>query len=247
MPVALVHGVPETDRLWEPLRAHLRRDDVVALRLPGFGCPRPEGFAATKEAYVAWLADALAELGQSGPIDLVGHDWGGGLVVRLVSLHPELVRSWVTDAAALADPAYEWHENAKMFQTPELGEELLAGLVALSGEEQAQTMAAFGAPEGRSQGLTGIDQTMADCILALYRSAVDVGTEWEPGFKDVPRPGLVVVPSDDAFLPAANTRAAAARAGARLAELPGRGHWWMLEDPEQAAELLHDFWAGLPA
>ncbi|MDP8930908.1 MAG: alpha/beta hydrolase, partial [Actinomycetota bacterium] len=48
MPAVLVHGVPETPVVWGPLRSHLRRSDIVALRLPGFGCPPPEGFGATK-------------------------------------------------------------------------------------------------------------------------------------------------------------------------------------------------------
>jgi len=80
MPVVFVHGVPETPEVWGPLRSKLSRDDVVALQLPGFGCARPEGFGATKEEYVAWLVAELERLQGADPIDLVGHDWGGGLV-----------------------------------------------------------------------------------------------------------------------------------------------------------------------
>ena len=122
MPTVLVHGVPETPALWDPLRAHLRRDDVVALQLPGFGCQRPPGFGATKEEYVSWLVAELERLVADGPIDLVGHDWGGGFVVRLVSTRADLVRSWATDAAGLGDPLFEWHELAKVWQTPGAGE-----------------------------------------------------------------------------------------------------------------------------
>ena len=86
MPAVLVHGVPETAEVWDPLRGELARDDVVALRLPGFGCPWPDGFGATKEEYAAWLVAEVAAL--DGPVDLVGHDWGGGLVNRLVSTRP---------------------------------------------------------------------------------------------------------------------------------------------------------------
>src|SRR3954449_10444115 len=98
MPVVFVHGVPEIPILWDSLRSHLQRDDVVTVQLPGFGCPRPDGFGATKEEYVAWLVGELERLASQGPIDLVGHDWGGGFVVRVVSTRPDLVRSWVTDA-----------------------------------------------------------------------------------------------------------------------------------------------------
>jgi pimeloyl-ACP methyl ester carboxylesterase len=59
MPVVLVHGVPETPALWDPLRSELQRQDVEALQLPGFGCPRPDGFGATKEEYVEWLVGEL--------------------------------------------------------------------------------------------------------------------------------------------------------------------------------------------
>ena len=31
MPVVLVHGNPETDAIWDELRTHLGRDDVIAL------------------------------------------------------------------------------------------------------------------------------------------------------------------------------------------------------------------------
>jgi pimeloyl-ACP methyl ester carboxylesterase len=76
MPAVFVHGVPETPAIWDGLRSCLRREDVIALQLPGFGCARPDGFAATKEAYVAWLVAALEPISAQGPIDLVGHDWG---------------------------------------------------------------------------------------------------------------------------------------------------------------------------
>ena len=70
MPAVFVHGVPETPAVWDGLRSHLHRDDVIALQLPGFGCPRPDGFGATKEEYVAWLVDELERIKPQGPIDL---------------------------------------------------------------------------------------------------------------------------------------------------------------------------------
>ena len=105
MPAVLVHGVPETPAIWNQLRSHLSRDDVVTLQLPGFGCARPQGFGSTKEEYVDWLVDQLATLQAEGPIDLVGHDWGGGFVLRLVSTRPDLVRSWVVDIAGMGHEA----------------------------------------------------------------------------------------------------------------------------------------------
>lgn len=245
MPAVFLHGVPETSAVWEPLLEHLHRDDVDATSLPGFGCARPAGFGATKDEYVAWLTREVEARRAEGPIDLVGHDWGGGFVVRLVSTRPELVRSWVTDAAAVGDVDFAWHEFARIWQTPGAGEEFFEQQLAVPAEQRAGLFEQFGVPRERAVAMTRVDRTMADCILALYRSAVDVGREWGPEFRAVPAPGLVVVPSDDPFLPADRARTAAAAAGAKVAELPGLGHWWMLQDPARGAAVLEDFWASL--
>jgi pimeloyl-ACP methyl ester carboxylesterase len=246
MTTVLVHGVPETSEVWDALRSELSRHDVVTPRLPGFGAPRPDGFGSTKEEYVAWLVGELETLASDGPVDLVGHDWGGGFVVRVVSTRPDLVRSWVTDAAGIGDPGFEWHDFAKIWQTPGEGEEFFAQQLAATPEERGTVFEMFGVPHNRAVSLAGwADETMAESILALYRSAVHVGTEWGPEFKDIPKPGLVVVPSEDPFLSAEGARSAAGAAGAAVAALDGIGHWWMLQDPGRGARMLEEFWSTL--
>src|SRR3982074_2176716 len=146
MPAVLVHGVPETPAIWDPVRSHLGRDDVVALQLPGFGCARPDGFGATKEEYVTWLEGELDGLQAQGPIDLVGHDWGGGFVVRLGRTRPGPLRAGASDAAGLGDPDFEWHEFAKIWQTPGAGEEFFDQQLAQSAEERASVFELFGVP-----------------------------------------------------------------------------------------------------
>jgi pimeloyl-ACP methyl ester carboxylesterase len=244
MPAVFVHGVPETPAVWGPLSELLSRHDVVTVQLPGFGCPRPDGFAATKEEYVDWLVGELERIAPEGPIDLVGHDWGGGFVVRVVSTRPDLVRSWVTDAAGIGDVNFEWHEFAKIWQTPGAGEEFFDNQLAQPADQQGAVYEMFGVPAERAAAMGSWgDRTMADCILALYRSAVDVGRQWGPDFRDVPAPGLVLIPSDDAFLSADGARSSAKLAGAAVAELDGIGHWWMLQDPARGAAVLEEFWA----
>jgi pimeloyl-ACP methyl ester carboxylesterase len=93
--------------------------------------------------------------------------------------------------------------------------------------------------------MEGLDATMAACILDLYRSAVDVGKEWAPDFVDIPKPGLVLIASEDPFLAVAQAKSAAARVGARVAPLDGVGHWWMLQDPVRSAAALREFWSSV--
>jgi pimeloyl-ACP methyl ester carboxylesterase len=145
MTAVFVHGVPETPAVWHGLLAALGRPDTVTLSLPGFDTARPAGFGATMDEYAAWLAAELERLGD--PVDLVGHDWGGGFVVRVVSTRPGLVRSWVTDAAGVGDAGFEWHDFAKIWQTPQAGEDVgkqwgpdfaaipAPGLVIIPGED----------------------------------------------------------------------------------------------------------------
>lgn len=244
MPAVLVHGVPETSALWDGLVPLLGRDDVVTLQLPGFGTPRPAGFGATKEEYVDWLVGQLESRRGDGPIDLVGHDWGGGFTVRLVSIRPDLVRSWVTDGAGLGDIEFEWHDFAKIWQTPEEGEKFWADQLATPVEERAGVFELFGVSHDDAVKLAGqVDETMAGCILPLYRSATNVGVEWAPDFHDIPKPGLVLAATEDAFLSLDRSRVGAERAGARFEVLEGLGHWWMLQDPARAAAVIKDFWS----
>jgi pimeloyl-ACP methyl ester carboxylesterase len=92
MTIVLVHGNPETKAIWDDLVPQLRGDDVVRLSPPGFGSAIPSDFDCATDAYRDWLAGELTKSPQ--PIDLVGHDWGGGHVMRIAMERPGLIRSW---------------------------------------------------------------------------------------------------------------------------------------------------------
>ena len=87
-----MHGVPDPWRVWRALIGRLRRADVVTLSLPGFGCEVPAGFDCSKEAYCDWLLREVDNV--EGPVDLVAHDWGAILALRVASLEPTLIRTW---------------------------------------------------------------------------------------------------------------------------------------------------------
>lgn len=106
-----VHGNPETVVVWEPLLAELDRDDVVCLSPPGFGALLAHRFDATMTGYRDWLIARLEAFAE--PVDLVGHDWGGAHVLNAVMARPDLVRSWVSDSAAVFHPDDVWHPLAR--------------------------------------------------------------------------------------------------------------------------------------
>jgi pimeloyl-ACP methyl ester carboxylesterase len=245
MTVVFVHGVPETSALWNGVRAHLD-GDTLAVDLPGFGTPRPAGFGATKDDYARWLADALR--GLDGPVDLVGHDWGAGLVLRVVTAHDVPVRSWAVDVAAAFHQDYVWHDIAQVWQTPGVGEVRTAAALAAGPGAFAGFLQAAGVPEADAVGIAAAyGETMAGCILDLYRSAVpnpyaDWGAELS---RAAAAPGLVLQPTADGFDDPARSAEVAARLGARTERLDGLGHWWMLQDPAAGVAALRTFWASL--
>jgi pimeloyl-ACP methyl ester carboxylesterase len=247
MTAVFVHGVPETPAVWTPLLAQLGRDDVVALQLPGFGVPAPPDFSATKEAYTDWLVTELGTIGE--PVDLVGHDWGGGFALRVACTRPDLLRSWVSDVAGLLDPAYVWHDFAQIWQTPGVGEQYFADTLSQPPEAVAALYESVGiTPEAAQSFAQAADDEMARCILALYRSAAQPAMAvWgEDAEQAAARPGHVIVPPDDPFAGGAEgPLRSAARLGATTTVLDGLGHWWMLQDPARGAQVLRDFWAAL--
>jgi pimeloyl-ACP methyl ester carboxylesterase len=247
MPIVLVHGNPETDAIWDDLRQHLGRTDVVTLSPPGFGSAVPDGFGATSDDYVNWLAAELEAI--AGPIDLVGHDWGGGHVLRLVATRPALVRSWVTDIAGCFDPEYVWHEFAQVWQTPGAGEAAIAQMVATPTDQRAQRFEGLGmSPDVAARVAAANDEAMGRCILALYRSAAQPKmAAWGADLTQArSRPGLVIIASEDHFTGGeVLARRTAARAGAQVALLAGLGHWWMCQDPRRGADAIRSFLASV--
>ena len=113
-----------------------------------------------------------------GPVDLVGHDWGGGFTVRTVSLRPDLVRSWVTDAAGLAGVNFESAFVAKIWQTPGEGEAFWGRHARCAAADRAAGLAGGGMPEDDALvAAEALNPSMASCILDLYRSATKVQDE----------------------------------------------------------------------
>jgi pimeloyl-ACP methyl ester carboxylesterase len=240
MPLVLVHGVPDTHRMWEPMLAHLKRRDVIAPSLPGFGVPVPAEFDATKEAYVDWLIDEVERFGE--PVDVVGHDWGSLLVQRLVSVRPDLIRTWACGDGPV-DADYVWHDTAQQWQTPQVGEQLMS---MFTPELLADALVGAGVPRAYArESVQFVDDRMKQCILKLYRSAVNVGREWQAGVEKVTRPALILWSKDDPYVAPVFAERLAARVRGELVLLEGCGHWWPLERPAEAAAALERFWAKL--
>lgn len=92
-PVLMLHGFPEMGTTWAPLVARLDHVRAVApdLRGHGFSDAPPQVSAYRLDRLLGDVVALVDLLG--GPLDVVGHDWGGALAWLLVERHPERVRT----------------------------------------------------------------------------------------------------------------------------------------------------------
>ncbi len=248
MVTVLVHGVPETTAVWDPVIESLTRLGFPAPRRwspPGFGAPVPAGFAPGPVSYRAALVEELERIGE--PVDLVGHDWGGSHVLGVAMTRPDLLHSWVSDTGGSLDPEYVWHELAQTWQRPGDGETAIASVVSMSDEDRAGYLVQRGMAAATANVVApAFNATTGDCILRLYRAAAqpvmsELGRDLE---RAAARPGLAILALDDHHVGTdAQRRRSAARAGAHVVELEGLGHWWLTVDPDRGARVLADFWA----
>lgn len=247
MPAVFVHGNPETADIWDLLIPKLSRDDVITLSPPGFGAPTPDGWGATRVEYLNWLVGELDAIGE--PVDLVGHDWGGGHVAGVALTRPDLLNSWVIDLGGLFHPDYEWHDMAQGWQTEGVGEELVAGMIGAPLSERTAMFVGLGMTSDIAAKVAAAgNEEMGRCILALYRDAAqpalrELGSDLSVMRK---RPGHVIIAElDDYVGTEAMARDTAERAGASVSFLPGVGHWWMMQNPASGAEALNGFWSSI--
>ena len=167
------------------------------------------------------------------------HDWGCSLAVRVASLRPDLVRTWAAGGGPVSKD-YQWHELAKIFQTPGAGEDWMT---ALNPHQFSRHLEQLGVPADLAQQtVIHIDPRMKDSILRLYRSAVTVGSEWQPGLAAATSPGLVFWGISDSSCPVEFADRLGRDAHARRVLKLDAGHWFQLQRPAEVAQALEKHW-----
>jgi pimeloyl-ACP methyl ester carboxylesterase len=242
-----VHGLPETAQIWAPLQARLERE-TTAVALPGFGTPRPRSFTATKDAYAQWLAESLSRF--DTPVDVVGHDIGALITMRVASAFDVPLRSFAVDVAPIFHPRFSWPQRMRDLQTPGLGEQLEEDARRADPADprsHVSRLTAAGVPADLAQAMGARhDEEMSRSILDFYRSAVpNVAADWWEDAASARRSrGLVLLLPDPPEHEAMSLEVAE-HLGAETAQLDDLDHCWMAEAPDKAAAVLESFWATL--
>ena len=238
-----IHGVPDTPHLWKPLVAALglQPAEYRALALPGFGTPVPAGFTCTKDAYVDHLIGEIEKLGEK--IDLVGHDWGALLSMRIASVRPDLIRTWCVTNAVI-DPEYRGHQTARMWATPLLGEFVMLNMRNKPRLEASLIQGGMPAALAKEE-VPLIDKTMRQSILKLYRSAIGLrfSGAWVSDLANLPSPGQLFWGETDPFVQLSVAERFSKQHNVPLHVERGAGHWACAERAEEFAGVLKSLWA----
>ena len=261
-PVLLLHGVPETSATWAALLPELARDRVVvAVDLKGLGGSEVRGpydvptLAQEMAALVLHVAD--------GPVDVVGHDWGGVIALALAETRPELVHRLVVVNAPYRklDLLHAWHlPTLNLPVLPELllrqvgGEGFVRRAFAYCWKGDEAPSSALLAHYGTAYA----DPARQDAMLGYYRAAGrsraadlvgalvarvrggDAPTEPRPS---VAARTLVVWGAADPVLPLAVGEAVVRDLGADtvMVTVPGVGHFPHEEAPEVVTPVIARF------
>ncbi len=236
-----VHGVPHTSCIWSPLLKFLEGDVGNRLvSLPGFGCPLPSEFVPTAINYLVWLEKTIEDVvNKTGPVDIVGHDWGGGLVWALANTRPDLFQTWTIISSPVWRD-YKEHFFARVWRTPVLGE---ISMAMSSRYLQKRLLTYWGVPKLLAgEEAAKINRTMRSSILSLYRSAEDIVDVVGSYEQLKTESGLFIFAEKDIFVPSAKGISFANRLNIECQVIGNAGHWAISEKPEKIASLLISKW-----
>lgn len=243
-PVVLLHGFPESSRMWEPL--------MHALAGAGRGCVAPDLYGlgdSTDEAPATFEhnLEAFTSLMDAPGLErvaLVVHDWGGFVGLAWACDHPEMVSALViSDTGFFSDG--KWHGMAEAIRGDDgaavvaaMDRDGFAGLMRSFGNAfDDDDIAAYWAPyeEGRGQRAT----------LDFYRSMDFEKLEpWQGKLAGIDAPTLILWGADDQFAPVAGAeRLQREIPRSRLVALEGVGHFVFDEAPERSVREVASFLA----
>ena len=229
-PVVLLHGIPGTAAIWDPVVARLApRHAVHAPDLVGFGT-RASAAAPDQLAPPAQAAALAAELDServSGAV-VVGHDYGGPVALTLAAQRPDLVSALVLTATnAFPDTPIPLPIRAVTW--PVIG--AVAERLLFSGPSLA-LMVRGGVDIGGSAERRSTRVIFASSLRLLRERYEPV----EAALRAVDIPVLVCWGDRDPFFPLAHgERTAEAARHGRIRVYEGCGHFVPAERPDDLA------------
>lgn len=244
-PLLMLHGNPDSHRLWLPLIGKLRGGfRFIAPDLPGFGQSqaRADGRDTTLPGMVEWVDELLDQLEVTEPVYLMVHDFGGIYGLAFLAAKPQRVRRLVI-TNTLFHEDYRWHFWARIWRSRGLGELSMAllGLPLIGRAMFALSMRIGGPKLTRAQIAEAhacFSPSVRRQVLRLYREADPqrfAGWESRMLANASAMPTLVLWGQRDPFIPKRFIN----RFGTGDTHLfASAGHWLVLEETDAVAPLI---------
>ena len=244
--VVLMHGNPGSSDDWERLAGALGTfARVVALDLPDFGeTEAPDGFTHDVPTYADFLNRALEALGIRR-VHLVVHDFGGPIGLVWAAGHPDMVAS-LTLINIGALPGYRWHQMARIWRTPVLGELVQAISTRRLFVNGIRRDEPPGFPREFAERMhRQYDRRTRRAVLRLYRATDDpaaLSDQLHAAFGQVDTPTLVIWGAQDPYISSSYAeRQREVFTAADVHLLPNSGHFPFADAPEDVERLLVPF------
>jgi pimeloyl-ACP methyl ester carboxylesterase len=251
--VALIHGITSHSGCWvETMRLLAEDHTVIAPDLFGHGASaKPKGDYSLG-AYASGVRDLLGLLGFDGGT-VVGHSLGGGIALQLAYQFPEYCERLV-----LVSSGGLGREVSPVLRAATLpGSELVMPLIVSDWAVRAGTSVAgllgrIGLRPGHDLREVGrgyaslVESDARMAFLHTLRAVIDATGQRVSALDRLyladDMPLLIVWGDRDPIIPIEHGRAAhEAVPHSRLVEIPGAGHWPMLDQPDVFAGELADF------
>jgi len=240
-PALLLHGVPDSAELWQPVMGGIR--DYYrchAPDLPGFFRSQlPVNFDFSLEGYASFVKDLLDGLGIDQPVTLILHDWGGIFGMAFACTYPERVRRIVGGSFPFSHQ-YRWHAWARVWRTPVVGELSMT----LMNSHLFHWEIGRGSRRLKKDQISRMYQAVIanpktkKTALKLYRSMSPNRIKpWQPRVEQLIRqvPVDLVWGEDDPYIPIHQASLLQPRS---LRMVPDCGHWVPAEAPDALIQQI---------
>lgn len=234
--MVLLHGGHGSWTHWirniDALARHFR---VVAFDLPGYGTSPDVPKDVALDDYVAWVAEAVADVVPADGIDLVGFSFGAALSARIAPGLGAAVRR----VSLIGPSGFGARAVTELEKLPPPGDPTRAAIAAAN--LGAFMLAKAAAPDDPAVAiqLANIDGTRFDSRRISRRNTM---------LEDLPRIAAPVQmiwgERDPLAIPSLAARAESCRQvrpDVRIAIVPGGGHWIAYDRPDAVNRLLIDF------
>jgi poly(3-hydroxyalkanoate) depolymerase len=236
-PLLVCNGIGASLEMIEPFVSALPEREVIAFDVPGSG-GSPASLLPYRFGGLARLAHKLlVELGYSGPIDVLGVSWGGGLAQTFAFQFPKRCRKLVlasTSPGVLMVPGrlsvLTKLMSPRRYVDPDFfhafGGQIYGGAYRSDPDLLRRHSAIAQAPSNRGY---------------WYQLVAVVGWSSLPWLHLLPQPTLVMHGLDDPIVPLINARIVSALIRRAELHVVDDGHLFLVSKAEEAAAVIHRF------